>query len=379
MTIMKTAGRLASAVTLAVCAGISTQSRADISDHFTFSGFGTFGGVVTDTDDVHFGRDRQLGGATRSADFQVDSNLGFQVTARANDWLSFTAQALAAKRDENYSKLEVEWAFVKVQPVSGLALRAGHMPLPTFVVSDSRNVGYANTWLRAPNEVYGLALLRGMDGADLTYSKKLGDVGLTATILAGDSTVRALGSDYDANKVRGANLQVQYGPVALRAGKLQSDNYVSAQFPDERYTFTGYGVTIDHGKFIGQAEYVQRRGEYYYNLVAANGWYAMAGYRLGKVTPYAIYSKTKPHFSDSHVPLQNSVPLISNEQKTVALGLRWDATDFAAIKFQYENANTNDSPGISFSSPDAPAPALWFATPVTGSVNVFSATIDFVF
>ncbi len=46
--------------------------------------------------------------------------------------------------------------------------------------------------------------------------------------------------------------------------------------------FTGHGVTVDRGNFVGQAEYVQRRNDRYYNIVAANGWYVMSGYRLGR-------------------------------------------------------------------------------------------------
>lgn len=376
---MKKAPTMVSAAIVTICAGLPSLAQAGVGDYINFSGFGTLGAVRTNTDEAEFGRDRQLGGATRDVDFLVDSNIGAQLSVRATDWLSATVQGLLVKRDEEDPKLEAEWAFARVGPVAGLSLRVGRMPLPTFVVSDSRNVGYANTWLRAPNEVYGLAMLRRMEGADLTYSRGFGPVKLSATVLAGDSELRALGTDYDANKVRGANVQVQYGPVAMRAGKVVSDVDVSDANPEERYSFTGYGITFDQGNVIAQAEYVQRRADYYYNLVAANGWYTMGGYRIGAFTPYAIYSSTKPITSDDKLPLQLSVPLISYEQKTVALGVRWDAASFASVKFQVERVDTDGGPGISFSNPDAPAAALRFAGPVGKRVNVISAAIDFVF
>ncbi len=375
---MKTASTAITAAIVAICAGLP-RAEAAIGDYVTFSGFGTFGAVRTDTDTVEFGRDRQLGGATKSLDFQVDSNLGLQVSARANSWLSATVQALAVKRDEEEPKLEAEWAFVKLEPLAGLSLRVGRMALPTFVVSNSRNVGFANIWLRAPNEVYGLAMMRGMDGVDISYSRAIGPVRLTATGLAGDSEMRALGTDYAANKVRGGNLQLQTGPVTLRAGKVVSEVYVNAQNTDEEYSFTGYGVTVEQGNIIAQAEYVQRRAEFYYNLVASDGWYTMGGYRFGAFTPYAIYSSASPQTSASRPQLQAVTPLISNEQKTLALGLRWDATDYASVKFQVERADTDDTAGVSFSRADAPVPALRFAVPVSKPVNVISAAIDFVF
>lgn len=376
---MKKASPMVSAAIVAISAGLPSLAPADVGDYVNFSGFGTLGAVRTNTDEAEYGRDRQLGGATKSIDLGVDSNIGAQVSARATNWLSATVQGLLVKRDEEDPKLELEWAFAKVGPIAGLTLRAGRMPLPTFVVSDSRNVGYANTWLRAPNEVYGLAMLRRMEGADLTYNRGIGPVKLSATVLAGDSELRALGDDFEANKVRGANLQLQYGPVAVRAGKVVSDVYVDETNPDERYSFTGYGITFDQGNVIAQAEYVQRRADFYYNLVAANGWYTMGGYRIGAFTPYAIYSSTKPITSDDKLPLQLSVPLISYEQKTMALGVRWDAASFASVKLQVERVDTDGGPGISFSNPDAPAAALRFAGPVAKRVNVISAAIDFVF
>ena len=376
---MKTAGTLTAAALIAVCAGLPLQADAGISDYVTFSGFGTLGAVTTNTDEAQFGRDRQLGGATKSVDFGVDSDLGLQLAVRANSWLSATVQGLFVKRDDKNPKLQPEWAFVKVGPVADLSLRVGRMALPTFVVSDSRNVGFANTWLRAPNEVYGLAMLRRMDGADLSYTHAFGQVRLSATVLAGDSEMRALGTDYDANKVRGANVQAEMGPVTVRAGRVVSDVYVSATQPSEPYKFTGYGISFDQDNVIAQAEYVQRRADYYYNLVAANGWYMMGGYRFGAFTPYAIYSSTQPLTSDAHLPIQLMYPLISYQQKTTALGLRWDAASFASVKFQVEHVNTDGTPGISFSSTDAPAPALRFAVPVSKPVNVISAAVDFVF
>jgi hypothetical protein len=348
---MKNILKAAIAVALTSALTLPAHAETDLGEHLKFSGFGTFGAVRTSTDQALFGQDRQPGGADTSPEFDVDSNLGFQLSARANDWLSATVQALAIKRDEPEVKMEPEWAFVKATPLAGLAVRLGRMPLPTFVVSDSRNVGYANTWLRAPNEVYGLSMLRRMQGADVTYRRSIGGVGVSATALYGDSGLYTFGSSLDANDVRGGSAQVEFDGVTLRAGRIVSDVVVAAGTPTERYAFTGYGVTLDRGSVIAQAEYVQRRTGTYYNIVAANGWYLMGGYRFGTVTPYAIVSRTTPLFSASRPPVQLVTPMVSEEQSTVAVGARWDAFDDAALKFQVERVDTDGSFGISFSGP----------------------------
>lgn len=369
--------RVTVAVAALLVSGVVPAYADDLGDYFSYSGFGTLGAVRSSTDEAQFGYNRQLGGATKSLDFETDSDLGLQLTAKANDWLSATIQGLAAKISADQISTQLEWAFLKVQPLDGLSIRGGRMAMPTFIVSDSINVGYATTWLRAPNEVYGLAMLPLLNGGDITYRKSLGPVAVSVTALGGESTLRALGTNYEARDVRGANLQVETEWVTFRAGKVQTSE-VEVSGTSQLYSFTGFGATVDHNNIVAQAEFVQRRAGYYYNIVSANGWYLMGGYRFGKFTPYAIYSSTDPQYNPDSAPVQLAVPLISNIQKTVAAGLRWDAFSSVDFKFQVERINTDGTPGISFSNPDLSG-ALRFDVPVTHPVTVLSANVDFVF
>ena len=105
------------------------------------------------------------------------------------------------RRVEHEKNMEIEWAFVKAAPLPGLSLRVGRMAMPNYMVSDSRNVGFANTWLRPPNEVYGLASLPRSEGANVTYSHELGSVRLTGTVLGGNSEAIVAGNKIDVNDV----------------------------------------------------------------------------------------------------------------------------------------------------------------------------------
>jgi len=370
---------LLAAAVVAICGGLPAHS-AGFEDKFTFSGFGTFGGVVTNTDDVDFRRDQQPDGANKSIDTGVDTNIGVQVNFEATSWLSATVQALAMKRDEHEKVMDIEWAFLKATPLPGLSVRAGRMAMPTFLVSDSRNVGYANTWLRAPNEVYGLALVPRLEGVDVTYSKEVGSVRLTGTLLAGDADAHAVGQVFPMEHVFGGNVQLQKGSFTVRAGTVSGDTIVSP-IETDKYTFNGIGVSYDKGNVLAQAEYVQRRSEHYYNLVAADGWYAMGGYRFGAFTPYAILAGTKAKHSDSEPPSPIGNATISGDEQSFAAGVRWDATSFAALKFQVERVDADGTNGISFTKPGPDiVPTLPNSMFISvGSVNVISATVDFVF
>jgi hypothetical protein len=369
--------RVTVATAVLMMSGVVPAYADGLGDYFSYSGFGTLGAVRSSTDEAQFGYNRQLGGATEGVDFETDSDLGLQLTGKANSWLSATVQGLAEKSNADQISMAVEWAFLKLQPIDGLTIRGGRMAMPTFIVSDSINVGYATTWLRAPNEVYGLAMLPLLEGADVTYRKSLGPVAVSVTALGGESTLRALGTNYEARDVRGANVQLETDWLTFRLGKVQTSE-VEVSGTSQQYSFTGFGVSVDHNNIVAQAEFVERRAGYYYNIVSANGWYVMGGYRFGKFTPYAIYSSTDPQYNPDSAQIQQTVPLISNIQKTVAAGVRWDAFSSVDFKFQLERVNTDGTPGISFSNPDLPA-ALRFDVPVTHPVTVASVNVDFVF
>ena len=80
---MKLKDPLWTAAVVAICGGVSQESRAGVEDHFTFSGFGTYGGVITDTDQADFRRDLQTDGADKSLDTGGDTNIGVQLNVQA--------------------------------------------------------------------------------------------------------------------------------------------------------------------------------------------------------------------------------------------------------------------------------------------------------
>jgi len=332
-----------------------------VGDYLNFSGFGTLGLARTNTDSADFIREAQAGGATTKISANSDSNFGLQLTGTATPWLSATVQMLSKERTTSYMTTELEWAFVKVTPLEGLSLRAGRMALPVFAVSDSRNVGFANNWLRAPSEVYALAVMDRLNGADVTYSKSIGSSTFTVTALVGKSespmtnTIALI-----ADNVHGLNLQWETDGVTVRLGQVRTKNHVPALGVVDPYKFSGAGILVDRNNIVAQAEYVTRRSADAPAVVNANGWYVLGGYRLGSWVPYASYGSTKPKSP-------NAPFYLSNRQHTSALGARWDALKSLDVKFQLERINTSGTEGVSFTSP--------VAKPVTAA----SIAVDFVF
>lgn len=352
-------------------------------DRIAFSGFGSVGAAQADTDEGEFIRDDQTSGADTDVDFNVDTNLGLQLTARATDWLSGTVQSLTMQRGDGKISTELEWAYLKLQPARGFSVLAGRMTLPMFLVSDSRNVGYANTWLRPPNEVYGMAMLHRLEGANVSYSLPIKATTLTATAVGGKSSLHAFGTELEVDDVKGGNLQWETDWLTLRAGRVQG--HVIG--PDDIYVFSGVGASYDRNNVIVQSEFVTRRSKRGFgSAVDGDGWYALAGFRANKLVPYASYASTKPKTGGSGH--------LTETQSTIAAGLRWDAFSSAAIKFQIERIDTHGTSGISFVTPSqsiagqpaapvvgggAPPGGLASAAPITKPVTAVSLAMDVVF
>jgi hypothetical protein len=375
----------AAAAALALAsAALPSHAATQLGEYFTFSGFGTLGAVTTNSDEGQYVREFQPKGATKKASLLVDSNLGLQMTAKANDWLSATVQTLTAQQLQPSITTEVEWAFVKVMPVKALTVRVGKMSLPNFLISDSRRIGYANTWLRPANEVYAQDVLNdGLTGADLSYRLRLGDNALTATGLVGKSgfTFSNKKGNIKVNQVRGLNLLWDGDWYTARLGYVQGRPDFS-NFPEyayflspgevlnDTYTFTGFGFTVDKANVVLQGEYVQRRLKQINPIAGTNAWYLLGGYRIGAYLPYAQFSRVTatPDARDNNAP-----------QDTKALGLRWDAFSSAAIKFQIERVDTKGSFGLSFINKREETPEGTVYFPVSKPVTTFAVALDFVF
>lgn len=204
---------------LAVAALLATGA-AHAQDAFRFSGFGTIGASITDTDDAEFVTPGQPGnGATKDVSFAPDTKLGLQGSYRFNGVFSATAQVLTKYTGAGDWDPELEWAFVKAQPVSGLSIRAGRIGAPIFAISDFREVNYANLWARPPIEVYSQVTFSSVDGADISYQHAVGSAIVTGTVFGGRMKNDFNNAEVKLDKALGLNLTAEFdNGLTLRAG-----------------------------------------------------------------------------------------------------------------------------------------------------------------
>ena len=400
------------AAMLCVCAA-ATAEEADESV-FSLSGFGTLGLVHSSEDQADFGVSAfKPDGAGYTLKFSpdVDSRLGVQLTANATSELSATVQVVVEERENDKYVPRVEWANIKYQLTPQLSVRLGRTAIASFLVADSRKVGYANPCVRPPEDVYGLVPIFSSDGVDVSYKLEVGAI--THTVLAGFGKSDTKSSDGSVVKGRDewtVSDTLEYGPLTLRAAYQTGTVWISTldavfagfrQFGAQgiaiadRYdpngrkiTFLALGGTYDPGLWFVTTEWGRS------NLHSAFGkrtvWYATGGYRIGALTPYLTFASTKANSNTSDPGLTLSTlppPLVASAaglnaalnavlgaipvQRSVSAGTRWDFMSNMALKLQYDHMNLGaGSAGVLGKIQPGFQPG--------GTVHVLSASLDFV-
>jgi hypothetical protein len=413
---MKTPSRttMAAAAWLACsgCAVLFPQvSFADTT--FKVSGYGTVAGTITDNADYKFRSSmNQSEGADKGFDFFTDSKLGLQGVANFNNGFSITGQLLGQRKREdatatsnNDFNVGFEWLYGQYSPTSNIDVRLGRVVLPAFMISDSRNVGYSQPWLRAPMSVYAGMPLSSLDGGQINFRLPMGSSILTIQPSYGKSSYNLVSGSLvikDRSKwVGGVNASLEYGDWTIRAGQVRSRTpeqalafFGDALGPviyDLKDKFTSLGLQFDNGKAVVMTEWTQRKMsqlpgngpalwsiatvpnlgpttfENLYDLQVGSGkplakndaFYVAGGWRFGSVLPMLAYGQTK-----------NKQTKVKN--KELSASVRYDFMSNVALKAQISRFNARDSQSFvtaaGSTSPD-----------YNKKINVFSIGLDFVF
>jgi hypothetical protein len=386
------------------------------------SGFGTGALTASNTDDAEFGRANQVRGVKKDVRTGVDSNLGLQADVVVNSWLSLTGQGLVRKDAQDDFGAEATLAFAKARINDELSIRVGRMGVPVFMISEYRNVGYANNFVRPPQEMYSQVPFNGIDGIDAVWQHGFGDTSVTAQLAVGSTKAKLAGNlEAEMKSLVALNLVAEYGPFTARFGRADGKLTVTGaasldgllaslraagtgyRLPalntlagdlvadSKKASFTSVGLGLDWNNIIGQSEYAKRKTDSYIN--STTSWYVMGGYRIGKFLPYyshgklmidSVVANTVPGACPAGYPAActptlralsagvatlRSSGLGQGEQSTDSFGLRWDLYSSADLKFQVDRIKPKNGKGLFLN-----------ATPgFNHAVTVGTVAVDFVF
>jgi len=398
---------------------------------YSFNGFGTLGAVYSDEDQADFVSSwvLQPNGAGHTSEWHtgIDTKLGGQVNAQFNEQFSAVLQVVVERQEDNAWTPAIEWANIQYQLNDNFSFRLGRTVLAAFMVSDTRLVGYANPWIRGPQELYQIVPITNLDGLDAIYTLDFGDwrnslqltFGQTDQDLITDGELRGRDGfmfsntlEYDYATFRLAYLAAHIdldtpesnallnaydnlgealafipgqGDAAGQASGM-SGRYALSDAPVEVYSA---GLRLEPGNWLFMTEWA--RVTEVNALSKADAWYATLGYRFSSVTPYLTIAEVngdtpqEPGVTTSGMPaplaagtdalnsgLNQFLSQASHAQKSITLGIRWDFISNAALKLQYQHIELDEKSAgrlANVQSDFEPG----------NRVNTFSAVIDFVF
>lgn len=363
-------------LTLAACTPLRAQSWLPADSPLSLSGFGTLGAASTNTDDAQFIRYNQARGARSGFTTGTDSNLGLQASYQFTPQLSATLQTLTRKYTSPGYSTDLSWAFLKLALSKELSLRAGRVVVPVFMASETQNIGYANTMIRPPMELYALAPIENVDGLDLVWQHAFGATTLGMQLAGGVSTGKLVVSSAGGNVVDfrapllGLRVTLENGPFMLSLGRLRADfgssdftalNAVTNQLRAGGYgdvaqrltivggkqiDFTSLGMTMDSHGMVLQAEYGRRRAAEPAYVSNNDAWYAMAGYRIGAFLLYYAHAAVRQTGRSlslpaalAATPLGRAIDggfLTSPAQRSDLVGVRWNVAPSRALTVQVD-------------------------------------------
>ncbi len=407
------------------------QALEALSPSYSFHGFGTLGTVYSDEDQADFVSSwlLQPNGAGHTSEWHagVDTRFGGQVNAQFNEKFSAVLQVVVEHQEDNAWAPALEWANIQYQLTDSFSLRLGRVVAAPFMVSDTRLVGYANLWIRGPKELYQIVPITNADGLDLVYELNFNSWRNTLQLTYGQTNqdiiqsgeLRARNSillsnalefgfatfhlaymslDLDLDTPDANTLFAAYNSLGNTLATIPGQETAAVQasavsrhyqLDDTPIEIYSAGLRLDPGNWLLMAEWARITEAK--ALPKTDAWYATLGYRFASLTPYLTIAEVngdtlrEPGMTTVGMPLRLAtgtellnqslnqlLSQLSVAQKSITAGIRWDFSNSAALKIQYQHIELDsESAGRLGNVQPAFTPG--------GPVNTFSAAIDFVF
>lgn len=399
------------AVLLALAAAATGRADDLSGSPITIGAFGTLGAVYQNARGLAYRRDISQGHGARAGeiDLGTDSLLGLQVTGRVVSGLDAQVQTIVRRDAEGVWRPQLARAFARYQPSDALMVRAGRIGLGVYLLADALDVGYSYLTIRPPVEVYGMLASDEFDGADATFSRRLG---------AGVGRIRVLGGNLpyevalqngavetvDNITIGGFTADYLYRDWQTRAAVIQlhipsfADPVASAlaqtgvpqavrlagelgRMPENSYGFE-IGATYD-GDPLQSALVLVHLNSDYPQGPKFNSALALVGYRIAQLTPYAQFDLTEsfgtaeptglpalPAFEPLIAAAQEDETGAQTSQRDLSFGLRYDFAPHVDVKAQIDRVWLHQSELIF--DYDVPPPGHT-------SLTVVGVALDFAF
>ncbi len=399
-------------------AGLHADDRWQ--DKLDFSGFGSAGIVSSNTDELGWRRDLNDPSRTYKGDINLTSlaTLGLQANAEFSDSIEFVGQVLFFDQGQQNFDSILKIASLNYRPSAAWQIRLGRNAPRMYLLSDSRNIGYAFLWTMPVQEFYSPVTNNYIDGIDVNYSQAMGGGFLNTSVYYGKTVFPIHQGSYDQaelqfDSIAGLDIEYEYDDWMLRGAYLYTEGGKGTGILEEaRQGLEDVADLVDwppiydlidvydlQGKRVSYASLSFRYDDGVYNVVSEAGrfesespmipsttnGYLSVGRHFGLFTPYVLIAKTETSssFELSEAPppfledqIDGLVGYLNTKlnQTSVSVGMRWDFSLSMALKLQWDIKDV-----------EAGGDSLWFSgkdgtrPDHDEQINIFSARLDFIF
>lgn len=392
-------------------------NTAAANDNFQFSGFGTLGVVLSDSDTHGYRRNVSLdyGVFSGDVDFKNNTLLGLQLDSKLTEHIDFTGQVVLRDLPDNSLKNYLTQANFRFHATPNWTFRVGRTSPDLFLMTEYRDIDFSYPWATPPNEIYSIIPNHYIDGLDVTYSTKLKSATLSTKLFTGVSEAKVASTvvteSIKLEDIYGLSItyddflwaiQAKFSQVSI-AEEIQSGQLITQQLefvPDLIWpnaiefadNLSLKNEKLFYSSINGQFSWSQWQLSFELARINSDSTivpkigsaYAGASYQLQSHQLFSLIAFTHAHnytFDENNV-VEEAIPELitaidetlnfyTSNQRTFTLGWRWDISSSVASTIQWNHTKI-----------DAKGSTLWW-TPGADlndeSVNTLMFNLSFVF
>jgi hypothetical protein len=375
--------RAASAAVLAAAIASLPARAQEGAPAVRFDGFATLAATRSSSDVYRFHNQvTNDDGVGRGGDVLADTKAGVRLSAAPARNVDLVLQAVAKEDPKGDFRPKVDWAYIGVDLSEAFSVRVGRMRSPSYLISETLDVGFLHPWLRPPTDAYQRNVFSSPDGLSIFARTRIGDFTVEAQGLAGREeldfpsgpivnrprlvALRAEREHFSA-AVSYARTRISFdssrlGPFVDFIGRSGfPDAAADYDASDTTGNYVDAGFTWEPGPWLVMAEF-NRFTSPARTLPSAKSGYLTVGYRFGKLMPHLTLSGVRslvPREDDRLPPplaaaARAALASLQFDQDTAAIGLRWDIGRSQALKIQVDRTRVRDGATGSFTAPVPP-------------------------
>lgn len=236
--------------------------------------------------------DHTAAGYEDEINFSANTKFGAQFDYTVTDAIDAVLQVTAKGYENRNFEQSAEWAFLRYQLDDHWMFRFGRLRAPTYVYSESSDVGFSYPWARLPLETYLLGF-ENYTGANANYVLNAGRWTHEFQAYVGSNNETTHEASVNTRRQMGIALNSTYGAWTLRAAHT-SVGKVSISSPsidesDIEVTYDSLGVRYDDGTWLASTEIVRYEPLDAAPILGETSGYFLVGRHFNKWMPYVSY------------------------------------------------------------------------------------------